>query len=160
LRSKRETALRSGHLTGLHRYWVPASISMPAMMSTGCIVSPVRLKVETGTGELKILEPNQAVNVSGKGETEVQTGIRSQHAIAWTNNRFIYTAAPLNEVFTEMERQFDITIEIAPGIEGEYTGNFMRGESPETILRMIARPFGLTVEQIHQTKYRITKGEN
>ncbi len=119
-----------------------------------------QVKVETGTGEAKILEPNQSVIFSGKGETKVQTGIRSEHAVAWTKNRFIYTAAPLNEVFTEMERQFDITVEIAPGIKGEYTGNFERGGSPETILRMIARPFGLTVEQIHQTKYRITKGKN
>ncbi|MGF1586449.1 MAG: FecR family protein [Bacteroidales bacterium] len=119
-----------------------------------------QVEVKTGTGELKILEPNQSVIVSDRTETKVQTGIQSEHAISWTNNRFIYTAAPMNEVFTEMERQFDITVEIDPGIEGEYTGNFMRGESPETILRMIARPFGLTVEQIHQTKYRITKGEN
>ena len=119
-----------------------------------------QVKVKTGTGEAKILEPDQSVIVSGKGETEIQTGMQSEHVIAWTNNRFIYTAAPLNEVFTEMERQFDITVEIDPGIDGEYTGNFIRGESPETILRMIARPFGLTVEQIHQTKYRITKGEN
>jgi transmembrane sensor len=123
-----------------------------------CITGKVEVK--TGTGELKVLEPSQAVNVSRNRATVVQTGIQSQHAIAWTDNRFIFTAAPLNEVFAEMERQYDITVEIDPGIDGEYTGNFMRGESPETILRMIARPFGLAVEQIHQTKYRITKGEN
>jgi transmembrane sensor len=118
-----------------------------------------QVKVESGAGEVKILNPNQAVNLSGKGEMEITTGIRSEDAIAWTDNRFIYTAAPLKEVISEMERQFDITIEIAPGIEGEYTGNFRRGESAEPILRMIARPFGLKVEQIHQTKYRITKEE-
>ena len=55
-----------------------------------------------------------------------------------------------------MERQFDITIEIAGGIEGKYTGNFQRGSSPKNILEMIARPFGLEVQQIHQTKYKIT----
>lgn len=119
-----------------------------------------QVKVETSKGEMTILEPNQSVISSNKGPTEVQTGIQSQHAIAWTKNRFVYTAAPLNEVFTGMERQFDITIEIAPGIEGEYTGNFERGGSPETILRMIARPFGLTVERINQNRYRITKSEN
>jgi len=119
-----------------------------------------QVKVESGAGEVKILNPNQAVNVSGTGEMEFTTGIRSEDAKAWTENWFIYTAAPLKEVFSEMERQFDITIEIAPGIEGEYTGNFRRGESAEPILRMIARPFGLKVEQIHQTKYRITKDED
>lgn len=36
-----------------------------------------------------------------------------------------------------MERQFDITIEIATDIEGKYTGNFRWGSSPKNILEMI-----------------------
>lgn len=120
-----------------------------------CLTGQVR--VETETGKIKILEPNQAISVSGKGKMEYQNNIKPQHAIAWTKNRFVYTAAPLREVFREMERQFDITIELDPGIKGEYTGNFQRGSSLETILNLIARPFDLKVEQIHQTKYRIKK---
>ncbi len=116
-----------------------------------------KVQVETNAGGTKILRSNQAVNVSDKGEMQYQTNIKAEHAIAWTKNQFVYTAAPLKEVLKEMERQFDITIATDPEIEGEYTGNFQRGSSPETILQMIARPFGLEVQQIHQTKYRITK---
>jgi ferric-dicitrate binding protein FerR (iron transport regulator) len=116
--------------------------------------------VATKAGEKKVLKPNQAVSVSDEGNMEYQTNVKSQHAIAWTKNRFIFTAVPLEQVLREMERQFDITIETATGFEGEYTGNFRRGSSPETLLKMIVRPFGLEVQQIHQTKYRITKGED
>jgi ferric-dicitrate binding protein FerR (iron transport regulator) len=121
-----------------------------------CLTGQIR--VETEAGKIQILKPNQAISVSEKGEMEYQNNIKPQHAIAWTKNRFVYTAVPLREVFREMERQFDITIELDPGIKGEYTGNFQRGSSPETLLKLIARPFGLEVKQIHQTKYRIKKG--
>ena len=121
-----------------------------------CLTGQIR--VETEAGKIQILKPNQAISVSEKGEMEYQNNIKPQHAIAWTKNRFVYTAAPLREVFREMERQFDITIELDPGIKGEYTGNFQRGSSPETLLKLVARPFGLEVKQIHQTKYRINKG--
>jgi len=120
-----------------------------------------QVEVKTGAGKTKTLQPNQAIRVSEKGGMEYQTGVKTQHAISWTQNRFVYTAAPLKEVLREMERQFDITLMIEANIEGaEYTGNFQRGSSPETLLKMIARPFGLQVEQIHQTKYRITKSGN
>jgi ferric-dicitrate binding protein FerR (iron transport regulator) len=121
-----------------------------------CLTGQIR--VETEAGKIQILKPNQAISVSEKGEMEYQNNIKPQHAIAWTKNRFVYTATPLREVFREMERQFDITIDLDPGIKGEYTGNFQRGSSPETLLKLIARPFGLEVKQIHQTKYRIKKG--
>jgi ferric-dicitrate binding protein FerR (iron transport regulator) len=123
-----------------------------------CLTGQIR--VETEAGKIQILKPNQAISVSEKGEMEYQNNIKPQHAIAWTKNRFVYTATPLREVFREMERQFDITIDLDPGIKGEYTGNFQRGSSPETLLKLIARPFGLEVKQIHQTKYRIKKGED
>lgn len=116
-----------------------------------------KVQVKTSTGKIKVLKTNQAVSVSEKGKLDYQDNAQSSNAIAWTQNKFVFTAVPLKEVLKEMERQFDITIKMPEGIEGEYTGNFQRGSSPETILKMIVRPFGLEVKQIHKTKYRITK---
>ncbi|MFO7827228.1 MAG: FecR domain-containing protein [Bacteroidales bacterium] len=119
-----------------------------------------KVQVKSTTGKKKILNTNQAVRVTVKGKMEYKANIKADQSIAWTKNQFIYTAAPLKEVLKEMERQFDITIEFDSNIEGKYTGNFQRGSSPETILKLIVRPFGLEVKQIHKTKYRITKEEN
>lgn len=120
-----------------------------------------RVEVKTEAGKTKTLQPHQAIHVSGKGEMDYHADVKPEHAISWTQNRFVFTAAPLKEVLKEMERQFDITVEIAADIEGErYTGNFQRGSSSKTILEMIVRPFGLKVQQIHQTKYRIKTGKD
>ena len=117
-----------------------------------------RVEVKTEAGKTKMLQPHQAIHVSGKGEIEYQADVKPEHAISWTQNRFVFTAASLKEVLEEMERQYDITVEVAADIEGEqYTGNFQRGSSPGTILEMIVRPFGLEVQQIHQTKYKISQ---
>ena len=119
------------------------------------------VEVETRGGKKKSLASNQSVSVSKKGEVKYRSDLQPEHAIAWTKNRFVYTSAPLGEVLKEMERQFDISIQVDASIAGErYTGNFQRGSSPQTILEMIVRPFGLEVQQIHQTKFRITQNRN
>ena len=119
-----------------------------------------QVKVETDAGKIKILDPNQSVSLSERGELEFKADVKAENAISWTDNRFVFTSVPLKEVFKEMERQFDITIELAPGINGEYTGNFKRGGSVKGVLEMIARPFGLEVKQIHQNEYRISREED
>ncbi len=105
-----------------------------------CITGQV--KVNTRTGETRNLEANQSVLLTAGGKTEYHANTKAQHAIAWTKNRFVFTAEPLKRVLNEMERQFDISIELAPGIEGKYTGNFKRGGSVKETLEINARPLG------------------
>ncbi len=119
-----------------------------------------QVKVETDKGKSKILESNQSAMISDKGELKYRTNVKAENAISWTNNTFVFTSAPLDEVLNEMERQFDITIELEAGNGGEYTGNFKRGSSVKNILEMIARPFGLEVKQINRNKYRISREED
>jgi ferric-dicitrate binding protein FerR (iron transport regulator) len=116
-----------------------------------------QVKVQTDVGEGKILQANQSLSLTEKGDLEYQSDIKADNAISWTRNEFVFTAVPLSEVFKEMERQFDIEIELGQGVVGEYTGNFERGSSPSNTLEMITRPFGLYVERIHQNKYRISR---
>jgi ferric-dicitrate binding protein FerR (iron transport regulator) len=116
-----------------------------------------KVEVKSTKGEKRILKPHEAVVVNTKGEVLELNDIQSKHAISWTKNKFIFTGTPLRLVFEEMERQFDIQIVFDFDITGTYTGNFKRGSSPEEILNVIARPFGLKVEKIHQTKYKISQ---
>lgn len=120
-----------------------------------CLTGQVR--VESDKGKSKILESNQSVTISVGEGLKYQSDVKVENVISWTSNKFVFTSVPLNEVLKEIERQFDITIELETGIEGEYTGNFQRGSSVKNILDMIARPFGLRVEQIHQDKYRLIR---
>jgi transmembrane sensor len=116
-----------------------------------------KVEVKSTKGEKRILKPHEAVAVNTKGEVFVINEVKADHAISWTKNKFIFTAVPLRLVFEEMERQFDIQIIYDYNITGKYTGNFKRGSSPEEVLNIIAKPFGLKVEKIHQTKYKISQ---
>lgn len=116
-----------------------------------------RVEVKSPQGEKQTLLPAQAAIVNKKGEVKLKKSVQAEQAISWTKNTFIFTATPLKLVFEEMERQFDIQIILDGNINGTYTGNFKRGSSPEEILNVIARPFGLKVKKLHQTKYRISQ---
>lgn len=119
-----------------------------------------QVEVKDNTGQKQILKPDQAVIVFNEGNLKYIEKGGAKHAISWTKNRFVFTAVPIKEVFKEMERQFNLQIEVAEAINGTYTGNFKRGSNPESILRLIARPFGLEIEKTDTKKYRIRKSEN
>jgi transmembrane sensor len=116
-----------------------------------------KVEVKSAQGKTQILKPNQGVTVNKKGGLLLIEQTLANQVISWTKNEFIFTAAPLRAVFEEMERQFDIEISMDKSITGTYTGDFKRGSSPEEVLNVIARPFGLKVEKIHQTKFKISR---
>ncbi len=116
-----------------------------------------KVEVKSTTGVKQVLLPNQAAKVNPAGEVAINENAMVEHAISWTTNEFVFTAAPLSAVFEEMERQFDIQIVYDKYLSSTYTGNFKRGSSPEEILTIIAKPFGLNVVKISATKYKITQ---
>jgi ferric-dicitrate binding protein FerR (iron transport regulator) len=62
----------------------------------------------------------------------------------WMQGKFVFVKTPLSEVVAEIERQYDIDITPASGLNYLYTGNFSKTEKPEDILRIIGKPFGIT----------------
>ncbi|MDR1723921.1 MAG: FecR domain-containing protein [Tannerella sp.] len=62
----------------------------------------------------------------------------------WMNDRFIFEDAPLYEVVTEIERQYDISISADKPLNQRYTGNFQKTERPEDALEIVGKPFGIT----------------
>lgn len=65
--------------------------------------------------------------------------------IGWIHGNFSFISEPLKNVITEIERQYDIRIEIPQNIDYLYTGNFSRDVSPEEALNIIGKPFGITL---------------
>lgn len=120
-----------------------------------------KVNVSPSFGESKIIHPNQKVLVNtSTGMIEKRNVANAKHSIAWTKNQFIFTSSPLKEVYKEMERQFNIEIEIDQDISGNYTGNFKRGSSSIQTLKTISKPFGLKVIKQSNRKYKIEKTTN
>ena len=112
--------------------------------------------VTSKKGTKEILSPNQSLQLSGK-EVKKANEDNVENAVAWIDNNFIFTGVPLKVVFEELERQFDIQIKLSNVISDDYTGNFKRGSTPEEILEIICKPFGLSYRKTSANTYIISK---
>jgi len=84
-----------------------------------------------------ILKPNSKANLSPEGKINLIQDIETLPEISWKNNMFLFTAVPIREVFSEIERQFGITIETRIDSYTLYTGNFSKNQKAEEILGYI-----------------------
>lgn len=116
-----------------------------------------KVEVKNNQGKTAILSQNQSIAITPSGELKEMVETQPEHAISWTKNEFVFTEAPLNQVFEEMERQFAIQIKFDLKWNGTYTGKFQRGSSPLEVLELVARPFNLKIEKINQNQYVVSK---
>lgn len=98
-----------------------------------------RVAVERGDDRV-VLSQAETVQESGTGLTEKQA-VTAQ-VPSWQSGLIRFDNASLQEVFAEAERQFDVKIEIAAGVNGQFTGGF-RIDNLEEALRQICLPQGL-----------------
>lgn len=81
----------------------------------------------------------------------------SVNSISWIENEFVFTSVPLNEIFEEIERQFDITIEGKENLKGISTSSFKRGSSPQELINIIGKPFGVVTTKVSDSKYIVSQ---
>jgi transmembrane sensor len=116
-----------------------------------------KVKVSSPSGKSEILVKNESAELSGKEMIKSVSTHTNNDASAWIENRFVFTSAPVQEVFDELERQFDIKIITDSNLSDLYTGNFKRGESVEKILNIICKPLNLTYSKENLNTYKIKK---
>lgn len=77
----------------------------------------------------------------------------------WTNNTSYFQRVPIKEIFDELERQYDITVELQDvDTSGLFTGGFTH-DNLENALASISEPLGLTHEILKRDKVRFSKRE-
>lgn len=62
----------------------------------------------------------------------------------WRAGKFRFESAPLTDVIAEVERQYDIKVIVPGNMDYLYSGYFTRDQSPEQVLEIIGKPFGIT----------------
>lgn len=120
-----------------------------------CITGSV--KVLSTSGSETILQPNSKAEIQANGEIKVLTGIETFPEISWKKNSFVFTASPVLHVFSEIERQYGVSIQTNISDNTLYTGNFTKDRNVEEILAYICPALGLKYSRISATKYLITK---
>lgn len=113
-----------------------------------------RFEVKCFEGSVIVHTPNKPPFTINKGNgivvkdaemTSVQFDADSVSIPTWIKGEFFFNDVPLNEVFEELTRQFNITISIqnfSPESK-HYTGYFQRTQLPQA-LDLVCIPMGLT----------------
>lgn len=121
------------------------------------------------TGKVSVTEP-QGGNVILTPEmfagTEVAQGELLQieefsrdAVLSWRLNRFIYNSTPLEKVFRDVERHYDIRILVDSDslTDRLYTGLFERSVSPEDALEIICYSYGLRFDKQDDKTFLVRK---
>ena len=120
-----------------------------------CVTGSV--KVKSAMGFETILQPNSKAEIQANGKIKVLTGIETFPEISWKKNIFLFTASPVLQVFSEIERQYGVKIETNISEFALYTGNFTKDQNVEEILGYVCPALGLKYSRISVGKYLITK---
>ena len=122
--------------------------SRDAIYRVTCITGSVKV-ISKSKNEV-ILKPNSKANVSPNGQINLVQDIETIPEISWKDNLFLFTAVPVREVFSEIERQYGITIDARIDNHALYTGNFTKKQKVEDILGYICPALGYKF--IHQSE--------
>lgn len=117
-----------------------------------CITGKVMVK--TKDNQTKVLTKNEfSVVGHDKKIVKLHDEKLNKNAVAWMMNEFIFTSMPLKDIYEELERQFDIEITGKEKLTGVSTFNARRGSSPEEIINLVGKPFGVKCVKISDRKY-------
>lgn len=102
------------------------------------------------TGKVSVLTDNRITTLEPdmqlifhNGKLAVEKDINAIQSIKWIDNKFVFERAPLVDVISEIERQYNIRVRTDSNLEHVYTGNFSRTTKPEEVLEIIGKPFGI-----------------
>lgn len=109
-------------------------------LSVQCFTGKVRVDAK---GESVILTANQSAAIDAQtGRLTVQE-FNPEKAATWRNGEFYFDAVELSEVIAELERQFDITIEVTGDISNRFYTGFFSKQSLTEALQLVFVPMGL-----------------
>lgn len=123
-----------------------------------CVTGKVKV-VSGNTGDEAILDPSQRAVLNSSGLFSVDKDTDPSVPAAWRRGEFFFTAAPLENVFMEIELQYGITIEYNAEEELIYTGYFKKESNIDSVLNLVCVPFGIKFDKSSEGVYRIIQDE-
>lgn len=124
--------------------------------NVSCFTGAVKV-ISSIKRESVILHPNQEAVIKADGTIKFVQSRSIEATKAWTENMFIFTAAPLKFVIREIERQYNIRIETHEDYNMTYTGNFNKSISEKDVLDLVCKSLELKFEAKSKGEYLIYK---
>lgn len=102
-----------------------------------------KVKVTNNLEKSQLLSPNEHVEIEN-GKLVMKTNYKANKAISWKNNQFDFAGRPLKEVVSEIERQFDVDIQLHPKLyQRNFTSNFYKPNTVEEVLDYVCKSMQL-----------------
>ncbi len=125
-----------------------------------------KIRVACFSGKVKVfnnneevfLNPNESVAFSNDRSLEKNTIHEDNRENAWLNSEFYYESEPLDQVFFDLELQYDVEFEFDSNLnlsQLKYSGYYKKDHSIENVLNLVCKPFGIKYEKIARGKYHI-----
>lgn len=116
-----------------------------------------KVLVTSGKKQRVELLPNNHAELE-KGTLVVKKMFEPEKAVGWKNNRFFFANRPLQEVIDEIERQYAVTIQLAPGLDNRNFGsNFSKQHSVEEVLDFVCKPMNLKFVKQSENVYLVVE---
>lgn len=119
-----------------------------------CLTGKVKVANADQSSKVLLLPNEKAELVSNELKKQA---VEAGQDISWTSNRFTFTNRPLQEVFEEIERQYDVTIDLPGNLSFSYSGNFDKNIDVKQVLGYVCRPFNLNFSEEKTGVFRIEK---
>lgn len=117
-----------------------------------------KVKVVSNKNSAVFLDPGQTAEVDVIGNIQVSENVLPNQTTSWRDNSFYFIGVPVQEVFEEIERQYNILLTSDPINAGLlYTGHFSNELPVEEVLDLVCKPFGIKFVQKTDTSYLLTQ---
>jgi len=105
----------------------------------------------------RVLKAGQGVEYLKGQPARTDLAMEPAFVGAWIKGIFYFHDATLHQVFAEMERQYNIKVQLPPTLENRrYSGSF-RNNNLEAALQTVCAPMGLRFENTGNNAYLITQ---
>jgi len=125
------------------------------------------LEVACKTGKVEVEIPTQNFKesitqgevISFKSDTVKKENYVTDQIGKWHSGEFYFNNRDVQEVINEIERQFDIEVEVEDGIDSKFTGFFLSSDLVMA-LEMVCLPLDLSYEKTGSKNYLISKNND
>lgn len=130
--------------------------SRESVYEVTCVTGKVQVE-SVNNKQAVVLKPNYQATINKGGQIFVNKEISVDHSIAWIKNDLVFTSEPLELVFKELERQYNIDITLPDNLNINYTGNFAQPANVDEALQLICQPLGIKFEKRNNKNYIIMR---
>jgi ferric-dicitrate binding protein FerR (iron transport regulator) len=103
------------------------------------------------------LNPGQMAEIDPEGKIKVTEQLSTKETISWRDNMFNFAGVPIQIVFEEIERQYNVNISTSLDTQLYYTGHFSREKPVDEVLSLICKPFGIKFVKKSENSYLVTQ---